>query len=249
MVVLRRHVSYFLFQLSQFECPMTPRQIEYLRTAHLPVVLQRGATMAHVDRIVQHLAAAMLSCGAQESQINMVAAKLKPFVIMFPETPHPAPKGMRASMDGSSASDVEAVLRELTCPAGTCADPASCPAAMACPVAAAARPAAAAACPAAAAARPAAAAACHAGVCDSAADAEGSCPVAAGPGSSPAKPKAGCGAQRCACDADCRCGCAASPCAGACPCASAAQQAVGGGGGEPAAAKPSWLQRVFGCVR
>jgi hypothetical protein len=65
MIVLRTHVSYFINQLTMFDAPMTPRQLEYLRRTHLPIIAKHGLTQHHYDIMMQYLTDAMRSNDAE----------------------------------------------------------------------------------------------------------------------------------------------------------------------------------------
>jgi hypothetical protein len=65
MIVLRTHVSYFINQLAMFDAPMTPRQLEYLRRTHQPIIAKHGLTQRHYDIMMKYLTDAMRSNGAE----------------------------------------------------------------------------------------------------------------------------------------------------------------------------------------
>jgi truncated hemoglobin YjbI len=68
MVVLRQHVSYFLHQLAMFDAPLTPRQLDYLRRVHVPVIMAHRVTQKHYDAMVGYLMKAMVANGAEVSE-------------------------------------------------------------------------------------------------------------------------------------------------------------------------------------
>ncbi|KAF6260957.1 hypothetical protein COO60DRAFT_1625539, partial [Scenedesmus sp. NREL 46B-D3] len=106
MVVLRRHVSSFILQLTAFDTPMTEPQVDYLRKVHGPVIEEHGATQRHFDMLVSLLISSLRSCGAQGTALLMMQSKLRPLRDIFP---------MRAaaacgSQSGSSLSSVDGTI-------------------------------------------------------------------------------------------------------------------------------------------
>eukprot|EP00775_Hariotina_reticulata_P010882 gene10882-11036_t len=84
MVVLRQHVSYFLHQLAMFDAPLTPRQLDYLKRVHVPVVIAHRVTQKHYDIMIGYLMKAMLANGAEEDHLRQVQVKLQPLRDLFP---------------------------------------------------------------------------------------------------------------------------------------------------------------------
>lgn len=65
MIVLRTHVSYFINQLTMFDAPMTPRQLEYLHRTHKPIIAKHNLTQRHYDIMMRYLTDAMRSNDAE----------------------------------------------------------------------------------------------------------------------------------------------------------------------------------------
>jgi truncated hemoglobin YjbI len=84
MVVLRKHVSYFLHNLCMWDSPMSAQQLKYLTRAHRPLLTNKGVTRVHFDSMLHHLREAMQHCGADPQQLAKVEQKLAPFRATFP---------------------------------------------------------------------------------------------------------------------------------------------------------------------
>ncbi|WIA40747.1 hypothetical protein OEZ86_004430 [Tetradesmus obliquus] len=101
MLVLRKHTSYFIHQLAQFECPMTPRQLQYLNKIHGPVITKYHPTQHHFDLMASYLIAAIQEHGAEAKDVLFMQKKLAPLRKLFP----PDPQQQQQQQQGPEASD------------------------------------------------------------------------------------------------------------------------------------------------
>ncbi|WIA28814.1 hypothetical protein OEZ86_011343 [Tetradesmus obliquus] len=107
MVVLRRHVCYFILQLSAFDTPISEPQIEYLRKVHAPVIEERGATQRHFDIVASLLVTSFRAAGAQGSALLLMQSKLRPLRDIFPLHAAASASGSQA---GSSLNSVDGAI-------------------------------------------------------------------------------------------------------------------------------------------
>eukprot|EP00883_Tetradesmus_obliquus_P012353 jgi/Sobl393_1/51/SZX74790.1 len=116
MVVLRRHVCYFILQLSAFDTPLSEPQIEYLRKVHAPVIEERGATQRHFDIVASLLVTSLRAAGAQACQHSSCRGSSRPAPCSSSSSSSSSSgSGRHSSVSSARSSLWQAVTDALSC--------------------------------------------------------------------------------------------------------------------------------------